>query len=85
MLNDGQAVEVLGTLTYVAPKLDEFQFVKFRSEGEVAYLTLDRPEHNLLNERMLAELCDRNQFAWRAQRDQADRPGFGGESVLRRH
>lgn len=57
MVNDTHSVEVLGTLTYVAPKLDDFQFVKFRSEGEVAYLTLDRPEHNLLNERMLAELA----------------------------
>ena len=31
--------------------------MKFRVEGEVAQLTLDRPEHNLLNERMLAELA----------------------------
>ena len=57
MRTDGHAVEVLGTMTFVAPKLDEFQFVKFRQEAEVAYLTLDRPEHNLLNERMLAELA----------------------------
>src|ERR1700722_13665501 len=57
MLNDSRTVEVLGTFTYVEPKLDDFHFVKFRSEGEVAYLTLDRPEHNLLNERMLAELA----------------------------
>jgi cyclohexa-1,5-dienecarbonyl-CoA hydratase len=57
MVNDTRAVEVLGTLTYVTPGLDDFQFVKIRSEGEVGYLTLDRPEHNLLNERMLAELA----------------------------
>ncbi len=57
MLNDSRTVEVLGTFTCVEPKLDDFHFVKFRSEGEVAYLTLDRPEHNLLNERMLAELA----------------------------
>jgi len=50
-------VEVLGTLALAAPKLEEFKFVKVRIEGEVARLTLDRPEHNLLNERMLAELA----------------------------
>src|ERR1700730_13712201 len=50
-------VEVLGTLALAAPKLEEFQFVKFRQDGEVGRLTLDRPEHNLLNERMLAELA----------------------------
>ena len=57
MISEGHTGELLGTLTYVAPKLDEFQFVKFWSEGEVAHLTLDRPEHNLLNERMLAEIA----------------------------
>lgn len=49
-------MEVLGTLRLAAPKLDEFQFVKMQHSGEVVRLTLDRPEHNLLNERMLAEL-----------------------------
>jgi cyclohexa-1,5-dienecarbonyl-CoA hydratase len=53
----GAAVEVLGTLALVPPKLEEFQFVKVKVEGEIARLTLDRPEHNLLNERMLAELA----------------------------
>ena len=38
------------------PTVDEFQFVRYRIDGEVARLTLDRPEHNLLNERMLNEL-----------------------------
>jgi len=57
MIGEGHSTDVLGTLTYVSPKLDEFQFVKFWSEGEVAHLTLDRPEHNLLNERMLAEIA----------------------------
>lgn len=58
MLNESRGgVEVLGTLRFVAPVLEDFQHVKFRSEGEVAWLTLDRPEHNLLNERMLAELA----------------------------
>jgi cyclohexa-1,5-dienecarbonyl-CoA hydratase len=50
-------VEVLGSLALAAPKLDEFQFIKVTIEGEVARLTLNRPEHNLLNERMLAELA----------------------------
>jgi enoyl-CoA hydratase/carnithine racemase len=40
-----------------APQVQDFQFVKFRTTGEVARLTLDRPEHNLLNERMLAEVA----------------------------
>ena len=57
MTKESRGVEVLGTLKLVAPKLDEFQFVKARVEGEVARLTLDRPEHNLLNERMLSELA----------------------------
>ncbi|MGA9185774.1 MAG: enoyl-CoA hydratase/isomerase family protein [Candidatus Acidiferrales bacterium] len=52
----GRGVEVLGTLRLAAPKLDEFQFVKMQHSGEVVRLTLDRAEHNLLNERMLAEL-----------------------------
>ena len=50
-------VEVLGTLALAAPKINEFQFVKVRVEGEVARITLDRPDHNLLNERMLCELA----------------------------
>ena len=54
---EGRAVEVLGTLALVAPKVEDFQFVKFRVEGEIARLTLDRPEHNLLNERMLGEIA----------------------------
>jgi len=52
-----RGVDVLGTLATPLPKPKEFQFVKFRVDGEVVRLTLDRPEHNLLNERMLAELA----------------------------
>src|SRR6202795_2006709 len=37
---------------------DEFKYVKFKVEGSVARLTLNRPEHNLLNEEMLRELSD---------------------------
>ncbi len=39
-------------------KPDQFQFVKLRVEGSVARMTLDRPEHNLLNEAMLREIAD---------------------------
>ena len=54
---DVRVPEVLGTLATPPPKIDEFQFVKFRMETEVVHLTLNRPEHNLLNERMLAEVA----------------------------
>jgi len=57
MPNQARGVEVLGTLGLVAPKIEDFQFVKVRLQGEIARITLDRPEHNLLNERMLAELA----------------------------
>ncbi|HXU22087.1 MAG TPA: enoyl-CoA hydratase/isomerase family protein [Verrucomicrobiae bacterium] len=57
MPQTSRGVEVLGTLALVAPKLEDFQFVKVRVEGDVGHLTLDRPDHNLLNERMLSELA----------------------------
>lgn len=50
-------VAVAGNVGTSALRPEEFQHVKFKIEGEVARLTLDRPEHNLLNERMLAELA----------------------------
>jgi cyclohexa-1,5-dienecarbonyl-CoA hydratase len=37
---------------------ENFQSIKFRLEGGVARMTLNRPEHNLLNETMLRELSD---------------------------
>lgn len=52
-----RGADVLGTLMAAPPKPEEFQFVKYRVEGEVARLTLDRPDHNLLNERMLVEIA----------------------------
>ena len=52
-----RGVEVLGSMALVAPKLEDFKFVKVRVEGDVGHLTLDRPDHNLLNERMLTELA----------------------------
>ena len=39
-------------------KPEQFQYVKFRIDGGVARMTLNRPEHNLLNEAMLRELAD---------------------------
>jgi cyclohexa-1,5-dienecarbonyl-CoA hydratase len=57
MVQRARVGEVVGTLTAPAPHLDELQFVKVHVDGEVARLTLDRPQHNLLNERMLAEIA----------------------------
>jgi 1,4-dihydroxy-2-naphthoyl-CoA synthase len=37
---------------------EEFQFVKHRVEAGVTRMTLNRPEHNLLNVQMLRELAD---------------------------
>jgi cyclohexa-1,5-dienecarbonyl-CoA hydratase len=37
---------------------ERFQFIQFRVESGVARITLNRPEHNLLNESMLRELAD---------------------------
>jgi len=37
---------------------EEFKFVKLRCDGGVARMTLNRPEHNLLNEAMLREMAD---------------------------
>jgi cyclohexa-1,5-dienecarbonyl-CoA hydratase len=42
----------------VRRKPEEFQFIKLRIEGGAAWMTLNRPEHNLLNEAMLKELAD---------------------------
>jgi cyclohexa-1,5-dienecarbonyl-CoA hydratase len=46
---------------------EEFQFVNHRIEGSVSRMTLNRPEHNLLNELMLRELSDGISFV--AERD----------------
>ncbi|MGH9782385.1 MAG: hypothetical protein ACRD33_11275, partial [Candidatus Acidiferrales bacterium] len=50
-------VAVAGNVGAVPPKPEEFKYIRFRIEGEVARLTLERPEHNMLNERMLSELA----------------------------
>src|ERR1700692_4831789 len=36
----------------------DFEFIRYHVESPVARLTLQRPEHNLLNEQMLRELAD---------------------------
>ena len=54
---DVRGPEMLGTLATRPPLLEDFQCVKFRLEGEVAHLRLDRPQQNLLNERMLMEIA----------------------------
>jgi len=45
----------------------EFQYIHYRIESSVAHMTLNRPEHNLLNENMLRELSDGISFV--AERD----------------
>ena len=44
-------------------KPEQFEFVKVRVDGAVARMTLNRPEHNLLNEAMLREMADGIAFA----------------------
>jgi len=44
-------------------KPEQFEFVKMRVDNSVARMTLDRPEHNLLNEAMLREVADGIMFA----------------------
>ena len=44
-------------------KPEQFQSIKLRIDVGVARMTLDRPEHNLLNEAMLRELADGISFA----------------------
>jgi cyclohexa-1,5-dienecarbonyl-CoA hydratase len=54
---DVREPEMLASLAVRPPTVEEFEFVKFRLEGEVAHLRLDRPQQNLLNERMLMEVA----------------------------
>jgi cyclohexa-1,5-dienecarbonyl-CoA hydratase len=42
---------------------DQFEFIKFVIDKNVARITLNRPEHNLLNETMLREIADGIIFA----------------------
>ncbi len=55
---DKTPIEMEAGMGRPAPlKPEEFQFIRYRAERAVARLTLNRPEHNLLNERMLVELA----------------------------
>src|SRR2546425_10076920 len=54
MAQEIRAEEFFGKASRRKP--EEFEFVRYRVEGPVARMTLDRPEHNLLNETMLREL-----------------------------
>src|SRR5258706_11229465 len=56
MPNTIQSDELFGKAPRRSP--EQFQFVRYRVEGPVARLTLNRPDHNLLNESMLRELAD---------------------------
>ena len=51
-----QPQELYGKLPRRSP--EQFEFVRYHVDGPVARLTLNRPEHNLLNELMLRELAD---------------------------
>ena len=42
---------------------DQFQYLKLRCDDGVARLTLNRPEHNLLNEAMLGEIAQAFTYA----------------------
>jgi len=44
-------------------KIEAYEFVKVRLDEGVAHMTLNRPEHNLLNETMLRELAEGIEFA----------------------
>src|SRR2546421_5596160 len=54
MAQEIRAEEFFGKASRRKP--EEFEFVRYRVEGPVARMTLDHPEHNLLNETMLREL-----------------------------
>ena len=44
-------------------KAEDFSFVRYAADGALARLTLNRPEHNLLNETMLRELTSGIEWA----------------------
>ena len=55
MADEVQTEDVLARSTRRAPS--GLEFIRHQIEGPVARLTLQRPEHNLLNEQMLRELA----------------------------
>src|SRR6201997_3164797 len=56
MVNRVQTVEAFAKPARRAP--GAFEFIRHKVDGPVARITLQRPEHNLLNEQMLRELAD---------------------------
>ncbi len=56
MANRVETVEALAKPARRVP--GAFNFIGYQVSGQVAHLTLQRPEHNLLNEQMLRELAD---------------------------
>src|SRR6201984_1921309 len=44
-------------------KIADYEFVKVRLAGGVAHMTLNRPDHNLLNEAMLREMAEGIEYA----------------------
>jgi len=56
MADHVQAEEIFAKPARRAP--GSFEFIRYQVDGPVARLTLQRPEHNLLNEQMLRELAD---------------------------
>ncbi|MCL6565840.1 MAG: enoyl-CoA hydratase/isomerase family protein [Acidobacteriia bacterium] len=55
MSEELHAEELAGASASLRP--EQFQFVRYRLEGSVCRMTLNRPEHNLLNEALLKELA----------------------------
>lgn len=55
MAEERVPTELEETPKQLQPK--EFKFVRYKVDGAVARMTLNRPEHNLLNERMLLEIA----------------------------
>jgi cyclohexa-1,5-dienecarbonyl-CoA hydratase len=51
------------TTQHVRRSPEQFEFLKFRIAKSVARITLNRPEHNILNEDMLREIADGIAFA----------------------
>jgi cyclohexa-1,5-dienecarbonyl-CoA hydratase len=55
MAEEPRVDELIETPKQLSP--GEFKFIRYRVDGAVARMSLNRPEHNLLNERMLIELA----------------------------
>src|ERR1700685_2241647 len=51
------------TTQHIRRSPEQFEFIEFRIDKGVARMTLNRPEHNLLNEAMLREIADGIVFA----------------------